>query len=78
MAHRLNIMLNDEVWKSLQQLPKGMRSRYISEAVAERLRRERRREAAREMDELRENLPLLEDTVDIAEMLRKDRARDGA
>lgn len=78
MAHRLNIILNDEVWKSLQQLPKGTRSRYISEAVAERLRRERRREAAREMDELRENLPPLEDTVDIAEMLRKDRARDGA
>lgn len=78
MAHRLNIMLNDEVWKSLQQLPKGMRSRYISEAVAERLRRERRRKAAREMDELRENLPLLEDTVDITEILRKDRARDGA
>lgn len=78
MAHRLNIILNDEVWKSLQQLPKGTRSRYISEAVAERLRRERRREAAREMDELRENLPPLGDTVDIAEMLRKDRARDGA
>lgn len=78
MAHRLNIMLNDEVWKSLQQLPKGMRSRYISEAVAERLRRERRRKAAREMDELRENLPPLDDTVDIAQMLRKDRARGGA
>ena len=78
MAHRLNIMLNDEVWKSLQQLPKGMRSRYISEAVAERLRRERRREAARKMDELRENLPPLDDAIDIAEMLRKDRARDSA
>ena len=78
MAHRLNIMLNDEVWESLQQLPKGMRSRYISEAVAERLRRERRQKAAREMDELRENLPPLDDTIDIAEMLRKDRARDGA
>ena len=23
---------NDKVWKSLQQLPEGMRSRYISEA----------------------------------------------
>ena len=78
MAHRLNIMLDDEVWKSLQQLPKGMRSRYISEAVAERLQHERRRKAAREMDELRENLPPLDDTVDIADMLRKDRTRDGA
>lgn len=78
MAHRLNIVLDDEVWKSLQQLPEGMRSRYICEAVAERLQRERKREAARKMDELRENLPPLDGTVDIAEILRKDRTRDGA
>ncbi len=78
MAHRLNIVLDDEVWKSLQQLPEGVRDRYISEAVAERLRRERRQEAVRKMDELRENLPPLDGTVDIAGILRKDRARDGA
>ena len=78
MAHRLNIVLNNEIWKSLQQLPEGMRSRYICEAVAERLRRERRQEAARKMDELRENLPRLDGTVDIAEILCKDRARDDA
>lgn len=77
MAHRMNIVLDDKVWKSLQQLPKGMRDRYICEAVAERLRRERRQEAARKMDELRENLPPLDGTVDIAGILRKDRARDG-
>lgn len=78
MAHRLNIVLNDEAWKSLQQLPKGMRSRYISEAVAERLQRDRRREAAREMDEVRESLLPLDDAVDIAEILHKDRVRDDA
>lgn len=78
MAHRLNIMLDDAVWESLQQLPKGARSRYISQAVKERLRRERRQSAAAEMDALRSKLPPLDDDIDVVEMLRKDRARDGA
>ena len=76
MAHRLNIMLDDTVWESLQQLPKGARSRYISQAVEERLRRERRQSAAAEMDALRGRLPMLDDDIDVVEMLRKDRARD--
>jgi len=78
MAHRLNIMLDDTVWESLQQLPKGVRSRYISQAVEERLRRERRQSAAAEMDALRSKLPPLDDDIDVVEMLRNDRARDDA
>jgi len=78
MAHRLNIMLDDAVWESLQQLPKGARSRYISQAVEERLRREQRQKAADEMDTLRNQLPPLDDGIDVVEMLRKDRARDDA
>ena len=78
MAHRLNIMLDDAVWESLRQLPKGARSRYISRAVEERLRREQRQKAATEMDALRDKLPPLDDDIDVVEMLRKDRARDDA
>jgi len=78
MAHRLNIMLDDAVWESLQQLPKGARSRYISQAVEERLRRERQQKAAAEMDALRSELPPLDDDIDVVEMLRRDRARDDA
>ena len=78
MAHRLNIMLDDSVWKSLQQLPRGARSRYISQAVEERLRRERQQSAAAEMDALRGRLPPLGDDIDVVEILRKDRARDDA
>ncbi len=78
MAHRLNIMLDDAVWETLQQLPKGARSRYISEAVAERLHREQRQKAADDMDVLRSKLPPLDDDIDVVEMLRKDRARDEA
>ncbi len=78
MAHRLNIMLDDAVWASLQQLPKGTRSRYISQAVEERLRRERQQKAAAEMDALRNKLPPLDDGIDVVEMLRKDRSRDDA
>ena len=75
MAHRLNIMLDDTVWESLQQLPKGARSRYISGAVEERLRRERQQSAAAEMDALRGKLRPLDDAIDVMEMLRKDRTR---
>ncbi|MEA2079208.1 MAG: hypothetical protein U9P00_05000 [Pseudomonadota bacterium] len=71
-------MLDDAVWASLQQLPKGTRSRYICQAVEERLRRERQQKAAAEMDALRSKLPPLDDDVDVVEMLRKDRARDDA
>ena len=78
MAHRLNIMLDDLVWKSLQRLPKGARSRYISEAVAERLHREQRQKAADDMDALRSKLPPLDDDIDVVEMLRKDRTRNDA
>ena len=78
MAHRLNIMLDDAVWQSLQQLPKGARSWYISQAVEERLRRERQQKAAAEMDALRNKLPPLDDDIDVVEMLRKDRSRDDA
>ena len=78
MAHRLNIMLDDTVWESLKQLPKGARSRYISQAVEERLRREQRQSAAAEMDALRGKLRPLDDDIDVVEMLRKDRARDDA
>ena len=78
MAHRLNIMLDDLVWKSLQRLPKGARSRYISEAVAARFHREKRQKAADDMDALRGKLPPLNDDIDVVEMLRKDRTRNDA
>ncbi len=61
MAHRLNITLDDAVWESLQQVPKGARSRYISQAVEELLRRERRQRAAAEMGALRSKLQPLDD-----------------
>lgn len=76
MGHRLSIMLDDAVWQSLQQLSKDTRDRYISQAVEEQLRRERGQKAATEMDALRNQLPTLDDDIDVLEMSRKDRARD--
>jgi len=71
-------MLDNEVWKSLQRLPKGVRNRYINEAVAERLQRDQCQKAATEMDSLRNRLSPLDDAIDIVEMLRKDRLKDDA
>lgn len=78
MVYRLKIVLDDAVWKSLQQIPKDTRSRYISEAVAERLCRDQRQKAAEKMDALRNKLPPLDDEIDVVEMLRNDQVRGGA
>lgn len=45
MSHRVNVMLDDQVWEQLQEIPQGDRSRLINEAVSETLLRRRRAEA---------------------------------
>ena len=76
MSHRVNVILEDQVWESLQELPKGERSRFISRAIEERILREKRVTAAAEMDKIRQNLPPLDDSIDIVDMIRQDRSRD--
>ncbi len=57
MGHRVNVMLDDEIWESLQQLPKGERSRLVNEALRDLLLRRQRRRAAKDMDTLRNSIP---------------------
>lgn len=76
MSHRVNVILEDQVWESLQELPRGERSRFISRAIEERILREKRVKAAAEMDKIRQNLPPLDDSIDIVDMIRQDRSRD--
>ncbi|QXP84559.1 hypothetical protein [Methylococcus sp. Mc7] len=45
MSHRVNVMLDDEVWASLQEIPQGDRSRLINQAVSETLLKRKREEA---------------------------------
>jgi metal-responsive CopG/Arc/MetJ family transcriptional regulator len=56
MSHRINVMLDDKVWKSLSQLPKGERSRVINQALQETLLRQRREEAFARIEELRKQM----------------------
>lgn len=53
MAHRVNVMINDEVWQQLKTVPAGERSRLINEAVTMRLLIQRRVRASEKMDRLR-------------------------
>lgn len=53
MAHRVNVMIDDEVWQQLKTVPAGERSRLINEAVTMRLLIQRRVRASEKMDRLR-------------------------
>ncbi len=45
MTHRVNVILDDDVWEQIQAIPKGERSRLINQAVSETLLRRQREEA---------------------------------
>jgi hypothetical protein len=49
MAHRVNVILNDEVWEELQAIPQGERSRLINESLSERLKQKKRERLLEEM-----------------------------
>lgn len=74
MSHRINVILDDEVWESLSQLPKGERSRLINNAIARELLHQQRRRAMEEMDRLRKMPRLTKETTE--ELVRRDRERD--
>ena len=52
MSHRISITVNDDTWGFLKEIPQGERSRTISQALREWVRR-RRLDAVAEMDRLR-------------------------
>jgi hypothetical protein len=71
MSHRINVMLDDEVWESLSQLPKGERSRVINQALQETLLHQRREEAFARIEELRKQMEPL--GISAEEWIRRDR-----
>lgn len=76
MSHRVNIIVDDQVWKSLQKIPKGERSQFISRAIIEQLLLLQRKSASIKMDKIREQLKPLDSNIDVGEILRHDRMRD--
>ena len=74
MGRRINVMVHDDVWRFLEKIPQGERGRTINLALREWARRRRRRDAAAEMDRLRDE-PTAQPvtTAEIVHWIREDR-----
>ena len=53
MTHRINVIVQDDVWPFLRDIPKGQRSRVINDALRAWVRHQRRSDAMADMDRLR-------------------------
>ena len=74
MSKRINIMIDDDTCGVLGRITAGERSRTINEAIRDWAVRRRRRDAVREMDALRTQLPKVS-TDEVARWVRDDRER---
>lgn len=74
MSKRVNVMIDEDAWGFLSKVPAGERSRAINEALRAWVARRRRRDAVREMDALRAQLPKAS-SDEVARWLREDRER---
>lgn len=72
MGRRVNIMMDDDAWRTLQKLPRGTRSRAVNAAIREWSGASRRQDASARMDALRARLPAVE-TEQIVRWIREDR-----
>lgn len=72
MGKRINVMIDDDTWRVLGRIPAGARSRAINEALRAWVERRRRRDAVRELDALRERLPVVS-TAEVVRWIREDR-----
>ena len=74
MTHRINVVVQDDIWSLLQRIPRGDRSRTINLALREWAHKRRRMDAVAEMDRLREDaaMPAIS-TDEIVRWIREDR-----
>ncbi len=56
MAHRVNVMLDDEAWEILKDIERGERSRFVTAAVKRASLLRRRRRALEGLDALRNGI----------------------
>jgi len=71
MSHRINVILDNDVWQAVQTLPCGERSRLVNRAIRAYLLPQRRQKAAETMDALRESTHLLSGSTE--QWVRGDR-----
>jgi hypothetical protein len=75
MSRRINVMIDDDTWGFLGRVPAGERSRAINEALRAWIMRRRRKDAVREMDALRTDLPKVS-SDEVARWVREDREKE--
>jgi hypothetical protein len=75
MSRRINVMIDDDTWGFLGRVPAGERSRAINEALRAWIARRRRKDAVREMDALRTDVPKVS-AEEIARWIREDRENE--
>lgn len=76
MSRRINIMVQDKVWKDLREIPKGERSKFINDAIQDRFLKLQREKAIEAVDEIRNALQLKEAGLDAVQALQLERQRD--
>ena len=74
MSRRVNIMMDDDAWRVIEQLPRGARSRAVNTAIREWSGAATRRNAAARMDSLRAQLAPVA-TEDVVRWVREERER---
>ena len=74
MSHRVNVIVQDDVWALLKRIPTGERSRTINAALRDWAQKRRRLDAAAEMDRLRtDSGAQAVTTAEIVRWIREDR-----
>lgn len=74
MSRRINVMMDDDTWGFLRRVPPGERSRAVNEALRAWVARRRRRDAVREMDAMRADLPKVS-ADEVARWIREEREK---
>ena len=59
MSHRINVMLEDETWEKLQEIPSGERSRLVNDTLSAELQRRQGLAAIERLDALRKTMPVV-------------------
>ena len=74
MTHRINVVVEDDIWGLLQCIPQGDRSRTINVALREWAQKRCRLDAAAEMDRVRRDpaMPAVS-TAEVVRWIREDR-----
>lgn len=74
MTHRINVIVHDDVWSFLRDIPQGQRSRTINDALRAWVQRRRRADAIADMDRLRNAAGTTAVTTEeIVRWIREDR-----